>query len=588
MKTSTIRRRLSVESLEHRRLLAALKFEPVDSLPTIDEDGERIVLVSPGQTFDVTLELIETERLVLGFQANLSNSDASLQLSNYRRGGNFNDLTDDIFDPSSGDFYVVGGSFNDRGAPPAILLGTFTVMVPTDAGDHLLTANRVSDPNNQITDVIATDGGSLSITDFGDLTIRVIETNDVPNLNLFAATSSLLEGDMGGTQFQFDVTRDVVTSGEAVVNYVVEPVGPLTVSPEDFVGGILPNGQVVFADGDTIQSFFIEVRSDLDFEPDEIFQVKLSSVDGDVAIISSVATALIQNDDSVDLTSTILVPQQIVGPFLVSSSPPVQPLPSAVIFEVDAATQLTIRASGSQVITSPVLIVDQQGKLVSSSNGVITSGLLSEGISYAVIFPSSEIDQNYAITVSQVNTEFSFGGSVNFLQPSDTNGDGRVTAIDALQIVNFLSSQASMIPLGQFLDVNRNGEITALDALLVINEIQNAAVGSTRTLEAEIAPTQLQANPNLFQVDKLEPASVAFADLIKDESLLIEFGGPDYETQRLAKFSIMTPERVGVEMLKKQSNSKLVVDLVMASWKLDREDLRENSFALHFGGGSVA
>lgn len=71
----------------------------------------------------------------------------------------------------------------------------------------------------------------------------------------------------------------------------------------------------------------------------------------------------------------------------------------------------------------------------------------------------------------------------NVLQPSDVNGDGNTTAIDALRVINALGRVGiSSVPLDAarpvdegleitFEDVNGDGQISALDALIVINEL---------------------------------------------------------------------------------------------------------------------
>lgn len=52
----------------------------------------------------------------------------------------------------------------------------------------------------------------------------------------------------------------------------------------------------------------------------------------------------------------------------------------------------------------------------------------------------------------------------------DVNGDGRVSPIDALNVLNYLNSGGnSNDPLKQYLDVNHDGSITPADALLIIN-----------------------------------------------------------------------------------------------------------------------
>jgi hypothetical protein len=89
----------------------------------------------------------------------------------------------------------------------------------------------------------------------------------------------------------------------------------------------------------------------------------------------------------------------------------------------------------------------------------------------------------------------------NPLNPTDVNGDGRVSALDVLMIINHLNEHGSgpiTFPFGGggqggntggggnpgggagepppfFPDVNGDGRITALDALLIINELNDAA-----------------------------------------------------------------------------------------------------------------
>jgi hypothetical protein len=57
----------------------------------------------------------------------------------------------------------------------------------------------------------------------------------------------------------------------------------------------------------------------------------------------------------------------------------------------------------------------------------------------------------------------------------DINGDGAITPLDVLQLINYLNQQtADMVPLA-VLDVNADGAVTALDVLTVINILNAAA-----------------------------------------------------------------------------------------------------------------
>lgn len=69
--------------------------------------------------------------------------------------------------------------------------------------------------------------------------------------------------------------------------------------------------------------------------------------------------------------------------------------------------------------------------------------------------------------------------------PSDVNGDGFVSPLDALLVINFLNrSEQSLLPspkprVEHYYDVTNDGFATPLDALIVINELNNPATGES-------------------------------------------------------------------------------------------------------------
>jgi tRNA A37 threonylcarbamoyltransferase TsaD len=92
----------------------------------------------------------------------------------------------------------------------------------------------------------------------------------------------------------------------------------------------------------------------------------------------------------------------------------------------------------------------------------------------------------------------SAAGSMNL----DLNGDGAVTASDALLIVNRLNQQASTTTTDSAdlaFDVNGDGRLTALDALLIVNELNKTAAAIA------LAPTGSQSESDEYasDVDKL-------------------------------------------------------------------------------------
>ncbi len=90
-------------------------------------------------------------------------------------------------------------------------------------------------------------------------------------------------------------------------------------------------------------------------------------------------------------------------------------------------------------------------------------------------------------------------GLHNSDQPTDVNGDGQTSAIDALGVVNYLTAEkyadgegeitpSSAASPSKMVDVNNNGYVTALDALMVINALK---------FEGEINPPNSPLPPPL-------------------------------------------------------------------------------------------
>lgn len=93
------------------------------------------------------------------------------------------------------------------------------------------------------------------------------------------------------------------------------------------------------------------------------------------------------------------------------------------------------------------------------------------------------------LRLEPLETRHLLTGWHNLVLPPDVNGDGEVTPVDALQVVNALArEQSTQIelttpagPFDPFLDVDNNGFVTPLDALQVLNAIgvQNQAAANS-------------------------------------------------------------------------------------------------------------
>ena len=100
------------------------------------------------------------------------------------------------------------------------------------------------------------------------------------------------EGNAGTTTFTFDVSRYSFTTGSSNVSWQVVGSGANPATAEDFVGGILPSGNLTFGPGETLQPVEIQVVADTTFEPDEMFELIVSGASGPTAV------ATIRNDDT--------------------------------------------------------------------------------------------------------------------------------------------------------------------------------------------------------------------------------------------------------------------------------------------------
>lgn len=89
-----------------------------------------------------------------------------------------------------------------------------------------------------------------------------------------------------------------------------------------------------------------------------------------------------------------------------------------------------------------------------------------------------------AIDRSISSSSVSSFGWQNTALPLDVSGDGRITALDALLVINELNSRqvstatgqllprASASEVDRFFDTNGDGVVTPLDALLVLNYLK--------------------------------------------------------------------------------------------------------------------
>jgi hypothetical protein len=139
-------------------------------------------------------------------------------------------------------------------------------------------------------------GTGYQPTSLAPVTSVILDDDTI--LDIQTAVVDQPEGNTGSTRFNFVITRTGDISHASDVHWAVTGSGAFPATASDFVGGVLPSGNIYFAAGQfssTIEDIF--VNADKIGETDETFTVTLSSPQGAV-IGTSTASGIIRNDDT--------------------------------------------------------------------------------------------------------------------------------------------------------------------------------------------------------------------------------------------------------------------------------------------------
>ncbi len=185
-----------------------------------------------------------------------------------------------------------------------------------------------------------------------------------------------------------------------------------------------------------------------------------------------------------------LRPYLVTKSLLLTSTPTADQ--QAGLFVEPGSTRVIARDAGRLVIESiptgtNVQLFDLQGKQLATTSGPWLTYAMAEGEEIRLSVQSwsaSASPQLIHVSLHPQTTEQSvdtwIGQWTNAFLREDVNGDGQVTALDALLIVNRLNSDRNSDGSlsGNYSDVNRDGLITAIDALWVVDRL-NQRFGSS-------------------------------------------------------------------------------------------------------------
>jgi hypothetical protein len=166
---------------------------------------------------------------------------------------------------------------------------TVTVTINEDTvyeGDEslfLTLGSTVINARQQKDDLLAAADPHLAV-------LTITENDTKPTFTIDDVTHS--EGNSGGTNYLFTVTKTGSTAIGATVNYATAP-GSAT-SPSDFTA---ISGNLAFLPSDTTKQITVVVNGDTVVEPDETFAVNLSSPT-EATIVDGAGVGTINNDDT--------------------------------------------------------------------------------------------------------------------------------------------------------------------------------------------------------------------------------------------------------------------------------------------------
>ncbi|MFK8114027.1 MAG: S8 family serine peptidase [Rubripirellula sp.] len=408
---------------------------------------------------------------------------------------------------------ITVGQFDDDGRPDIAIANNG--VSPLDPGNVGVILNLTTGFEDAVT--YPAGDGPISITSArlngdatDDIAVASIQSNSVTVLSgsptgEFTALENNLPVGLGPIQIR---TADIEGDGDVDVlaaNLLSQNVSILR--------NLLSRGEFAFEPAENFGVSQFSVADQLAFAPSDLDRngtvdlVVVSTVDDSLRVLSQIQTVG-GNRTNLDGVSTRagldFTVSDITATFTVPGAGETVDLQALSQGELAFVTAFDIRGSGDNR-----LLLDFDTLLNSQSNDfTITSNLGDE----IVFDPGWQFDgvavqaEQFGRRITQGDVSlFVIGPSdwSNPIEPADVDGNGSVTAADALQIINELSRGRFQNPDGTFIDaatvdqqvfrfydVDQSNALTSLDALRVINAIQRFAVQG----EAEDASSNLEAS----------------------------------------------------------------------------------------------
>ncbi|MBK1642371.1 hypothetical protein CKO12_10870, partial [Chromatium okenii] len=292
----------------------------------------------------------------------------------------------------------------------------------------------------------------------------------LPLLSLLSLNpSTVTEGNSGSMLMTMIVTR----SGDLSVTSTADWFVSGSVSPDDFVGGILPTGTVNFAPGVTNATITINVAGDTVFESNEDFTVSLNTPVNATLGASVNTTGTINNDDT--LPTLNLAPVSAITEGNSGST--------AVNVTVNRTGDLSTASSANWSVagsgTNPAIAADFTGGVLPTGTVNFTAGVATATIAINVA----------GDTVFEPNEDFmvSLNTPVNATLGSSVNTTGTINNDDTLPTLNlapvYAITEGNSGSTAVNVTVNRTGDLSTASSAnwSVAGSGTNSVIGSDFT-----------------------------------------------------------------------------------------------------------
>ena len=335
-------------------------------------------------------------------------------------------------------------------------------------------------------EVEVTDTGAPALAATATISITVNDLNESPDVT--PATWTIGELAAAGTEVGTVIAAD--PDHEQTLTYAI-------------TGG---TGSSLFVINESTGAVTVSADADLDHESEDSVSLLISVTDTGTPSESTTAEFTVQisdDDEAPQFESEVAETGGMTGSEFSLS------LPENLIVDPDGETHWNVGASLVDGDLPSWLRFDPALMLFT---GIPTSILVGP-IEIQLRVTDTDDDNLFSSLVFTINISISEKPLHNDVVAHDVNGDNRISASDALRIINYLAIQVpgtridSSIRIGAFLDVSGDNLVSALDALQVINQMSRESDGG----DAEFANLAI----------KHSVTSNGIGDDDRDEAMLI-------------------------------------------------------------------